>query len=268
MKLFRKVGIFGNFHAWLKIILGTLAVTYFGFGAILFFFQERLIYYPDKTDFLDCSKFQGAEGITLGSSRGYFTKRSPEKVIVFYHGNAGRACERSYMDSFFAQKKYSTYFVEYSGYAEQGDPSMERLLANVTDTIRFLDTQNFKEVVVMGESLGVGLAAFHVAQATPSKLILITPYTNLADVASAHYPIYPVEMLLRNNFMPDAWLSHYAGPVILVLAQNDEVMPRSLGEKLFRDIPSDSKRFFVIEDVGHNTIYQKAEFFEVLGGEL
>lgn len=251
-----------------KLIRRALVIfllVYFGLGIVLFVFQEKYIYYPDKTDFQDCPSFKNADQISFGSSRGYLTKRSQEKVIVFYHGNAGRACDRDYLVSSFAEQNYSTFFVEYSGYGEKANnPSMPKLLKNVDDTIGFLKTQNFKDIVVVGESVGVGPATYHASRSYINKLILITAYNNLASVAFSHYPVYPIRLLLLNNFTPDTWLAHYKGEVSIILAENDEVIPNKLGRKLYDDIPSDLKKMYIVKNAGHNTIYEKEEFFNLL----
>lgn len=244
-------------------------LIYFGLGTVLFVFQTQYIYYPDKTDFHDCPTFKNADKISFGSTRGYFTKRSQEKVIVFYHGNAGRTCDRDYLNSFFAEQNYSTFFVEYSGYGEKGsNPSMPRLLKNVDDTIDFLKTQNFKNITVVGESVGVGPAAYHALRSDADNLILISAYNNLASVAFSHYPIYPTRLLLRNNFTPDAWLADYKGPVSIILAENDEVIPSKLGRKLYESIPSGLKKIYTVLNAGHNTMYEKEEFYASLRAAL
>lgn len=239
--------------------------VYLGLGAILFVFQAGYIYHPDKTDFQNCSSFKNAEKISFGTSRGYFTERSQEKVIIFYHGNAGRACDRDYLDSFFAEQNYSTYFVEYSGYGEEGNnPSMPKLLKNVDDTIDWLKTKDFTDITVAGESVGVGPAAYHVQHSHVDNLILITAYNNLASVAFSHYPVYPMRLLLLNNFTPDIWLSQYEGPISIILAGNDEIIPNKFGRKLYDDVPSNFRKSFVVENAGHNTIYEKEEFYSSL----
>ncbi len=240
-------------------------LAYIGLGIMLFVFQEKYIYYPDTTDFQNCPAFQNAEKVSFGSGRGYLTKRSPEMIIVYYHGNAGRACDRAYLDSFFAEQGHSTFFVEYSGYGEkENKPSMAGLLGNVTDTIGFLETQEFKTIVVIGESVGAGPAAYHTVHANIANLILITAYTNLADVASSYYPVYPMRLLLRNNFTPDAWLADYKGSVSVILAEHDEVIPNALGKKLFEGLSSDVKEIYSIKNAGHNTLYEKEEFFDAV----
>ena len=247
-----------------RVLLLSLLV-YFGLGIVLFVFQAKYVYYPDKTDFQDCSSFKNADQISFGTSRGYLTKRSQEKIIVFYHGNAGRACDRDYLDSSFAEHNYSTFFVEYSGYGEKGNnPSMPKLLKNVDGTIDFLKTQNFKDIVVVGESVGVGPATYHASRSGINKLILITAYNSLASVASSHYPVYPMRLLLLNNFTPDIWLAHYKGEVSIILAENDEVIPNRLGRKLYENIPSDLKKIYIVKNAGHNTIYEKEEFYASL----
>lgn len=252
----------------LHLIKRTLLIfllVYFGLGVVLFVFQAKYIYYPDKIDFQDCPSFKNADKISFGSSRGYLTKRSSEKVVIFYHGNAGRACDRDYLDSFFAEQNYSTFFVEYSGYGEKANnPSMSKLLKNVDDTIDFLKTQNFKDIVVIGESIGVGPATYHASRSDINKLILITAFNNLSSVALSHYPVYPMHLLLLNNFTPDTWLNHYKGSVSVILADNDEVIPNKLGKKLYENIPSDLKKIYIVKNAGHNTIYEKEEFYAFL----
>ncbi len=266
----RNIGkILNNIPHSIKRALLVFLLVYFGFGSVLFVFQTTYMYYPDTTDLQDCLYFKDAEKISFGSSRGYLTTRSPEEIIIFYHGNAGRACDREYIDSFFAEQNYSTYFVEYSGYAEKGTvPSMPKLLKNVDDTIDFLKTQQYKKIIVVGESVGVGPAAYHAYRAHIDNLVLITAYNNLASVTFSHYPVYPMRLLLRDNFTPDMWLSTYEGRVSIILAENDEVIPTKFGQRLYEEIPSPLKKMYRVQDAGHNTIYEKDAFYSSLRAAL
>lgn len=262
----KKISVFlGKIPFLIKRIFWIFLLVYLGFGITLFVLQSKYIYYPDKTDFQNCPSFKNADKIFFGSSRGYFTKRSQEKIIVFYSGNAGRACDRDYLDYFFAQQNYSTFFAEYSGYGEKGNnPSLSKILKNVEDTIDFLKTQEFKNIIVIGESIGAGPAAYHVSRANVNKLVLITAYNNLASVAFTHYPVYPTSLLLLHNFTPDKWLADYEGLVSIILAEKDKVIPNKLGQKLYLNIPSDLKKIYIVQDAGHNTIYEKKEFYTFL----
>ncbi len=249
----------------IKRILRIILLIYIGLGFVLYFFQNSFIYYPDQTDFNNCENFSLAEKVTFGLTRMYVTNRSTDKAIVFYHGNAGRACDRDYLDSIFASRGYSTIFVEYAGYADTNKKTTySAVLKNVSDTVDFLKTKKFSEIVVSGESLGNGPAAYQASISKVDKLILITSYNNFSSVVSSHYPIYPIKLLLRNNYTPDIWLANYHGKVSFILAGNDEVVPNKLGQKLYNNLNTKEKNLTIIQGVGHNTIYESDEFYSSL----
>ena len=248
--------------------LKLVFIAYIAGGVLLYVFQSSLIYYPDRTDWRACEPFVHAEQIVHGSSHGYLTRRSSDKLLVYYHGNAGRACDRSFFDSFFAERGYSTYFVEYTGYADNETASMEQILANVRDTVDFIRTQDFTSVTVMGESIGVGPAAYHAHTTHVDDLILVTAYDSIASVAFNKLPVYPVRYMLDQNFTPDQWLTDYRGPVSVILAEQDEVIPRAHGTQLFSVIPSGVKKLYVITGAGHNSIYGSDEYYAALGNAL
>lgn len=243
---------------------------YLGFGSLLYIFQNDFFYPADKTAFDTCPKFEKAEKIKSGKLRAYFLKRSSEKVVVYYHGNGGRACDRYYMDSYFEPLGYSVLFVEYPGYAENGSTSMGKILNEVLLVNSFLKQQSFKEIVIIGESVGAGPASYHTTlpENNISKLILITPYNNMASVAAYHYPWYPMKMLVRNNFIPDVWLKNTSIPITLILAENDEVVGFEQGKKLSDIISADNKNMYVVKGAGHNSIYGMREFSDVFSKSL
>jgi fermentation-respiration switch protein FrsA (DUF1100 family) len=244
------------------IPLYILIFFYVLFGFLLFIFQNSFFYPADKTSFGNCPKLEKSEKITQGDFRAYFIKRSSEKVVVYYHGNGGRACDRYYMETYFEPLGYSVLFVEYPGYAENGDTSMDKILNGVTLVNTFLKKQSFKEIIVVGESVGTGPAAYQASllENNIDKLILITPYNNMASVAAFHYPWYPMKLLVRNNFTPDKWLKNVTIPVTLILAESDEVVGFKQGEILSNSLLPENKNVYVVKGAGHNSIYGMQEF--------
>ena len=250
----------------IRIFLLSLIVIYFLFGLLLFVSQKSLIYFPDKSKFEDCSHFTESEKITHNSFRGYLSKKSNENLVIFYHGNAGRACDRYFLKETLSAKGYSTLFVEYTGYAEsQSNPSKDKILGNVEDLKDYLKSKQYKNVVVVSESIGTGPATYH-SFISPeiSKLILITPYNSLAEVAYYHYPIYPMSLLFTENFIPAEWLKSYDGSVSLICAENDEIMINDVCSKLFDSITSTNKSKFIVRNATHNSIYESKDFIDAL----
>lgn len=241
----------------LKVLVIALAAAYLSLCVLAFAFQKKLIYLPDLTPMQDCPAYVEAEGeiVTSGSLRGYHFRSSPEKAVVLYHGNGGRACNRIILLPELSSGGASVLFVEYDGYAGKGTASKETLLRNVDDTIAFLETSGYSDVVIVGESIGNGPAAYHASKAPVSRVIMITPYSELADVAAYHYSLLPIRMFLTENYRPADWLSAYTRSVRIAVAGNDEVIPAGQGESLYESLPALDKKMLVVEGAGHNTIY-------------
>jgi len=84
-------------------------------------------------------------------------------------------------------------------------------------------------------------------------LILITPFSSLEDVATHHYPFLPVRLLLREHYDNVAALSAYNGPLAVILAGDDEIIPARYGQKLYQSY-SGPKRIWIQHGRGHNTL--------------
>jgi hypothetical protein len=108
-------------------------------------------------------------------------------------------------------------------------------------------------VLVVGESLGASVAAA-AAASQPEQvagLMLITPWDRLEHVASFHYPWLPVRWLLRDPYDSAATLAGFDRPVLVVVAQHDDIVPARFGEALFQGLAS-PKQLRVLRFAGHN----------------
>ena len=108
---------------------------------------------------------------------------------------------------------------------------------------------------VIGESLGTGLAAY-LAGAHPkviAALLLVAPYNDLGDVAQAHMPLFPAKWMLRDRFESSRYLREYHGPVAVLLAGRDEVVPNRFGRKLY-DEYSGPKKVWEVARATHNDL--------------
>lgn len=248
-------------------IVVVILIAYTSFGTILYTSQNSLLYPADKTSFYNCPALGKSLKMDSDGFRAYYTKRSTDKVIVYYHGNGGRACDRSYMDNFFGSLGYSTLLVEYPGYAESGvTTSINRILAEVSEVNKYINNQKFKEVIAVSESVGTGPATYQTSlkDSNINKLVLITPYTSMVNVAFHRFPFYPMKLLVKDNFTPDLWLSSSTIPTTIILAENDEVIGAKEGQRLFDGLANRNKKIFTVKDSGHNSIYEKEELYKFL----
>lgn len=237
--------------------------AYLAAGAWMFVFQRDYIYFPDQQDFAACPGFEKSEKLDLSGTRAYF-QPGKDKVVVFYHGNAGSACDRWFLKEEFARLGYGFLFVEYAGYSgDSRQPTQKLLMQDVENVAGFLAGRNYGEVVVAGESLGASLALYHSTLAAEDKLLLIAPFYRIAEVAQKHYPIFPVSLLLRDKYETKEWLSDIK-KVMIIHGASDEIIPPAQAERLHEAIASADKKLVFVPDSGHNDIYDFKETYETI----
>lgn len=250
-------------RSMLRIVLGV----YGGLLLLLAWCQRSFIYLPRQASAEVLTKAAATEGLSrwnddAGGWIGWrSTAAAPEarRVLVF-HGNAGCAADRGYFAHAFAARAHgrplATAILEYPGYgARPGTPGERAIISAAVAALDALLAERAEPVMLVGESLGTGVAC-QLAALRPQAvagLLLITPFTSLADVGRYHYPWLPVRRLLRDQYDSVAALQRYHGRVVMVLAEGDEVVPTALGRTLY-DGYDGPKRLVVHTGATHNTL--------------
>jgi pimeloyl-ACP methyl ester carboxylesterase len=243
---------------WLITLLGVYA----GLALFVMLFQRKLIYVPSRFPVEAAEQLARKEGFRpWRNQRGvligwHLPSRTNSKAsVLIVHGNGGCAANRGYLARpIHEAAAVDVYVLEYPGYGcRAGSPSLQSILAAADNAIETLT--NDKPVYVVGESLGTGPAA-HVAGKNPRRiagLALFAPYDKLSSVAQRQMPWLPVGLLLRDRFHPAASLAHYRGPVKIILAEADSIIPAKFGQRL-HDGYAGTKALEVIQGAGHNDI--------------
>lgn len=231
-------------------------------------FQRRLIYYPATGAPSALQQMAQAEGFeplsnpdgeTIAWIQSPRDEAAPEAVFIVFHGNAGFALHRSYYRDALRElsaDRWACVVLEYPGYgARPGSPSKDSLEAAAAEVLEVVLARHPVPIYLIGESLGAGVAT-SLAAAHPDKvsgLILVTPFTSLAAVGRHHYPFLPVRLLLRDNFDNVRNLKHYGGPVAVVLAGDDRIIPAAIGKQLYGAYGG-PRRLWTQPGAGHNTL--------------
>jgi pimeloyl-ACP methyl ester carboxylesterase len=233
-------------------IIGWIVIGYICLMLLLFFFQERLIYFPTKTWAATPATvglpyeevwFETADGVKLS---GWFVPHhqtqdgasdSSRKVILFFHGNAGNISHRLWSLELFHRLGLSTLIIDYRGYGQsQGSPGEQGTYLDAEAAWRYLvaDRQIPPDrIIVFGESLGGAVAAYLAQTHSPQALILFSTFTSVPDMGAQAYPFLPVRLLARVKYDTLARLPEIHCPVLLVHSPGDEVVPYSHGQRLF-----------------------------------
>lgn len=221
---------------------------------------RRLIYFPDNNVTKTDQKYLERRNFISFESRGYIRKHeAPETIYMIFHGNAGHAAHRLYITEGLVEEKAVLYLAEYPGYGDrEGKPTEENLFQAALSDYQALKREYPETaVVVLGESLGSGVASWLANNAEISKIILVSPFTSLVEVGKHHYFFLPVDALTPDRFESDLTLAdvgvNKATPLLIIHGTKDEVVPYSLGEKLFRAYAG-PKEFLSLEGYGHNNL--------------
>jgi uncharacterized protein len=243
-------------------VLQLLVIAYLLVVLAALIFQRRLIYFPTKIPADRVVQATAEHGFVpwknpAGQIIGWKfpATASPVASILIAHGNAGCAIDRGYLAGpIHDAAPVDVYVLEYPGYgARAGSPSEQSLLAAADEAFALLANQ--ARIYIVSESLGAGVAAY-LAKTHPeqvSGLMLFMPYNKLASVAQAKMPFLPAGLLLWDRFDPEAWLKDYHGPVKIVLAGADEIIPTRFGRRLF-DSYAGPKTLQIVPGAHHNDV--------------
>jgi uncharacterized protein len=253
----------------LQIIIPVLAV-YLIIGLFLFLNQKSMIYYPNNQDFDSCIGFTDYERINHNGTRFYFKNNTNERVIVYYHGNAGSACDRSYIKSIFEKPNNSLIFVEYAGYSndKENKPSKKLILNDVRNINNFLELHPHKELIVYGQSIGSGPASYHTSLGEVKHLILVTPFSKMTDLAQSKYRIYPAGLIVTENYDNIKYLRGFNGSALIIHGDSDRIIPSRFSKELFDSLTTSKKEYVLIQGRGHNDIWSSDVFTNAVSDYL
>ena len=168
-------------------------------------------------------------------------KRTP--VIIYFHGN-GENLGTLWDYGLFAQiaeLECHILALDYPGYgASAGAPSEASLIeSGRLALVRAKDLFPDSPVVLMGWSLGAAVA-IQTAAADVSQLdglIVMSPWSSLMDVASAHFPRFLVKTLIDERYDSEAAAKSVALPVLVMHGDRDAVIPVSQGARVAKAFP-------------------------------
>lgn len=120
-----------------------------------------------------------------------------------------------------------------------------------------------RRTIAVGFSIGSGIAARLASQRKLDGLILVTPFDSLKAVAEAMYPWLPIGPIFRHEIDAATPLESSHVPVAIVAAAHDEIVP-AVRTAALRARVSNLVFDRTIERAGHNDIYSRLEFQEIM----
>lgn len=197
--------------------------------------------------------FRTGDGLTLRAA--WVSSGLPgAKVAVYFHGNAEAAAQNFPLAAALADGGVDVVLAEYRGYGGQaGRPDEAGLYADGAALLEALAREGVTlgRLVLVGRSLGTGVAVELALRTPPSLLILVSPYTSFTDLGrSLVGPLAP--LVVPDRFDNLGKIARLICPVVILHGTRDEVVPFRMGETLAR--AGKGVRFVPLEGRTHNDI--------------
>lgn len=253
--------------ALIKFIIYGLAI-YAAVLILLFFVQEKLLFFPEKLEknysfnFAQAYEeinFKTKDGVLLN---GLLFKAKESKGLIFYlHGNAGSLASWGDIAPFYNDLGYDIFLLDYRGFGKSGGKMKNQTQA--FEDVQLVYNQlkeNYLEenIVVLGYSLGTGLATKIAATNHPRMLVLQAPYYSLVDVMQHKYPFIP-GFLLKYPFKTNEHIQHCQMPIVILHGDQDEVIYHGSSEKLKAYLKPEDQVVF-LKGQGHNGMTDNVDY--------
>ena len=241
----------------------VVVLIYLGLCAVLFLFQRSLIYFPhprllDTAPKISLPVDKADIVITVRPHAGPY-------ALIYFGGNA-EDVSYSLPSLSAAFPEYGIYLAHYRGYGgSSGKPSEVALVADALALFDQVQTSH-KTIVVVGRSLGSGVAVQLASLRPVERLVLVTPYDSIQELAARQFPYFPVRWLLQDKFESWRYASQITAPTLVLAAEQDEVIPRASTESLFKQFRDGVAALKVVRGTSHNTISESPEYLLQLRG--
>jgi uncharacterized protein len=247
----------------LKWVIGLVVIGYLGAAAALFIYQ-RSILFPIPTTARTpprAAGFPQAEEHILATADGekvvvwHVAPQGGHRLVLYFPGNGDTLAGTVGRLKEITRDGTGLIALSYRGYAgSSGEPSEQGLLQDMEAVYAFA-AQRYEpaQMVAWGFSLGSGVAVALAASHPVDALILEAPYSSIADVAAAAYPLLPVRYLAKDPFRSDARIARVKAPLLVMHGARDETIPIAFGERLFA-LAGEPKRFVRFADGHHDDL--------------
>ncbi len=255
----------------LNILKGVL-ILYILICALMYFFQEKMIFAPSKLNadykFSFKEQFQELNIKTKDNKTlsGLLFKADSCQGLIFYlHGNGGALDTWGDISKVYTDLHYDLFMLDYRGYGKSsGEISgQEQIFSDIQiayDSLRFRYDE--KKIIILGYSIGTGLATKLASINHPKKLILQAPYYSLVDIMQNNYAIIPT-FLLKYKFETNKYIKECKMPIVIFHGDADEAIPYSSSLKL-KKLLKQGDKLITLKGQGHNGMSDNSDYLREL----
>jgi len=242
----------------MKSMLIVFLVFYISSCSVLYLLQRKFLYFPQPS-----AAVHGVTDISFDADgeqlRGWVVNEGRPKAILYYGGNAENI-ENNITLFKTALPEYTVYLIPYRGYGNSTGYPTEDFLYR--DALSIFDRvkDSHRQISLIGRSLGTGVATYVAANRQVEKLILVTPFDSVVNVAKSVYWMFPVSLLIQDKFASVNRVKNISAKTYIFIAEKDRVIPRVRTEQLIAQFSDQLKGTIIVAGAAHNDISQYPEY--------
>ncbi len=202
----------------------------------------------------------------------FIPAKNTQKTVIICHGNAGNIGDRLGVVEIFHALGLNIFIFDYRGYGRsQGAPDEEGLYLDAQAAYQYLlqnkDVEK-KNIIIYGKSLGAGIAVDLASRVEVAALIADSGITSAYEMGRKLFPAVPVGLIITVKLDSLAKIKEISIPKLVIHSINDELVPFSMGEKLFEAAP-EPKQFYRAQGSHNDAIFtQKQQYISEINDFL
>ena len=227
---------------------------------------NSLLFHPRKsyqdTDEKDI-QINIVESIQVSARFHLISKSAP--TLLFFHGNGEISTDYDNIARVYNNKKINFIVADFRGYGfSNGVPNVENILSDSHIIMDFVLNQLKKvkysgSLILMGRSLG-SVSVLELAKRYPKDFSGLIIESGFAD----EEPLFTLigttakkaEFKKEDGFLNQEKINKYIGPLLVIHAAQDHIVPFSQGALLYNSCPSKNKKLLSIPNANHNNILE------------
>lgn len=257
----------------MKWFFGIILSLYLLFCGVLFTIQERIVFNPEVLP--ESHQFRSGqeveipldEDLSMNAILIKASKSPSKKAILYFHGNRGSIRIGAYQIRQMRGLAYDILVPDYRGYGKtEGEPQNDKqVLSDAQKAFQYLaNIYGSENIIVVGYSLGTGMASYVASQSTIKHLLMIAPFTSLTDIKDEYIWFTP-DFLLKYRLNTERHLENVHCPITILHGTEDQVVKYKHAQSLKSKF-GDKINLITRKGAGHRRIIFDSAISEVLKG--